>query len=76
MEFIRNSAYKYIVFQKQIGDFIQKINELTDKYKIEIPKGAGPKVNDVAKEIIQKYGIDELNNIAKLNFKNTEEIKK
>lgn len=56
--------------------FIQKINELTDKYKIEIPKGAGPKVNNVAKEIIQKYGIDELNNIAKLNFKNTEDIKK
>ena len=40
-----------------------------------IPKGAGDEVNKAAKIIVEKYGIEELEKIAKLNFKNIEKIK-
>ena len=56
--------------------FLVKMNELSKSIGIELPKGAGDKVDEVAKEIVEKYGFDKLNSIAKLNFKNTDKIKK
>ena len=38
-------------------------------------KGASDKVDEIGVKIINKYGFDKLNEIAKLNFKNTEKIK-
>ena len=55
--------------------FLLKMKELEQELKMEIPKGAGDKVDEVGKEIIKKYGLNKLNHIAKLNFKNTEKIK-
>ncbi len=55
--------------------FLILMDKLSAKYKITIPKGAGPKVDEVGKEIVEIYGVEELNNIAKLNFKNTDKIK-
>ena len=55
--------------------FLLKMKELEQELKMTIPKGAGEKVDEVGKEIIKKYGINKLNHIAKLNFKNTEKIK-
>lgn len=55
--------------------FLTLMDKLSAKYKITIPKGAGPKVDEVGKEIVEIYGAEELNNIAKLNFKNTDKIK-
>lgn len=54
--------------------FINEIDKLSQKYNITIPKGAGPKVDEIGKIIVEKYGKEELNNIAKLNFKNTKKI--
>ena len=42
---------------------------------MSIPLGAGSKVDEVAKEIINKYGFDYLKEISKFSFKNTEKIK-
>ena len=56
--------------------FLVKMNELSKSVGIELPKGAGDKVDEVAKEIVEKYGFDKLNSIAKLNFKNTDKLKK
>ena len=56
--------------------FLVKMNELSKSIGIELPKGAGDKVDEVAKEIVEKYGFDKLNSIAKLNFKNTDKLKK
>ena len=50
------------------------MDKLSEKYKINILKGASDKVDDVARQIVKKYGKNELNKIAKLNFKNTEKI--
>ncbi len=55
--------------------FLQEMDKISDKYKIVIPKGAGPLVDETAKIIVEKYGIEELSKIAKTNFKNTDKVK-
>ena len=56
--------------------FLNEIKKMSEELKLEIPKGAGDKVDEVAKVIVQKYGMDKLYNVAKMNFKNTEKVKK
>ncbi len=55
--------------------FLKELDKMNDKYSMEIPKGAGEKVDEFACRFIEKYGFDELKYVAKLNFKNTEKIK-
>lgn len=54
--------------------FLTEWEKLENSLHLNLPKGAGFEVDKVGKEIIEKYGIKKLNNIAKLNFKNTERI--
>ncbi len=54
--------------------FLLEQVKLSKKYKMEIPKGAGSGVDKIGKEFIEKFGKDELYNIAKISFKNTERI--
>lgn len=56
--------------------FLKKMDELSKEIGIEIPKGAGDKVDEVAKEIVEKFGFEKLSSICKLNFKNTKKLKK
>lgn len=56
--------------------FLQEMDKLSEKYKVDIPKGASPKVDSIAKKILDTYGKNELSKIVKLNFKNTEKILK
>ena len=48
--------------------------QINKKYNLQLPKGASSKVETTAKEFINKYGKDELKNIAKLHFKTTKKI--
>jgi len=54
--------------------FIKEYQKLSNSLNINLPKGAGPSVDEVGREIVKKYGIEKLENIAKLSFKNTERI--
>jgi len=54
--------------------FLKKMDELSDSIHIPLPKGAGPEVDKVAKDIVNEYGIEKLNEIAKMNFSNLERI--
>jgi len=54
--------------------FLESMDELSKKYNMTILKGASDKVDEIGKQIVKKYGKDELYKIAKLNFKNTEKI--
>lgn len=54
--------------------FLTEMDKLSDKYSVNIPKGANTEVDRVAKDILLKYGKSELYKIAKMNFKNTEKI--
>ncbi len=55
--------------------FLKEMEKLSNNIGIILPKGAGTKVDDIGYQIVQKYGFDKLNEIAKLSFKNTEKIK-
>ncbi len=54
--------------------FLNEMKKLSNELGIFIPLGAGPIVDDTAKKIRDKFGINKLKDIAKLNFKNTEKI--
>lgn len=55
--------------------FLKEFRKLEDKVDAFLPKGAGEKVDEVALRLVKKHGFEILNEIAKLNFKNTEKIK-
>ena len=54
--------------------FLTKLEELSLKYGVTIPKGCNEKVKTAAKQIAAKYGHEEIGKIAKLHFKTTQEI--
>lgn len=56
--------------------FIKEFDKLADSLHVPLPKGAGPQVDQIGMEIVEKYGRDKLNEVAKLNFANTERILK
>jgi len=55
--------------------FINEFNKLSKSLNIDLPKGAGNLVDEVGIKIVKECGIEKLNEIAKLNFKNTDKIK-
>lgn len=50
--------------------FLNKMDELSDKLHILLPKGAGSNVDKIAIQIKEQYGIEKLYEIAKMNFSN------
>lgn len=56
--------------------FLKEFDKLSDALHIPLVKGAGPNVDAVGEEVVEKYGQEKLSEIAKLNFKNTERILK
>lgn len=54
--------------------FLKEMEKMGNELNAFIPKGAGALVDDFGKKITSKYGKEKLNDIAKLNFKNTEKI--
>ncbi len=54
--------------------FLKEFDKLSDSLHIPLPKGAGPQVDQIGEEVVEKYGDDKLREVAKLNFKNTERI--
>lgn len=55
--------------------FLMEMAKLSTELGANVPKGAGRDVDTFAKEIYQKYGQDKLQELVKLNFKNTLKIK-
>ena len=56
--------------------FLKEIEKMSKKYDMSIPKGAGINVDEFGCQFVKRYGTEELQNVTKLNFKNTEKIKK
>lgn len=56
--------------------FIKEMERLSNKVGFTLPKGAGQIVDEAGVKIVKKEGIDILKQISKINFKNTEKIKK
>ena len=51
------------------------MKELSEKVGVELLKGASVEVDKQAALLVKTHGKDILNDIAKLNFKNTEKLK-
>lgn len=56
--------------------FIKEIDKMSKDLDMIIPKGAGVLVDEFGKKVVEKYGKEKLEYIAKINFKNTEKILK
>ena len=54
--------------------FLKEFDKLQDSLHIPLPKGAGADVDKTGEEIVEKYGEEKLQEIAKVNFKNTDRI--
>ena len=54
--------------------FITYMNEMSKKYQFEFPKGANEIVDQKIQEFVSKYSKNELKNVAKLHFKNSDKI--
>jgi len=53
------------------AEFLRKLRQLSETWKIDLPKGAGAPVPEAAKRFIAKHGFDKLGEVAKLHFKTT-----
>lgn len=54
--------------------FLTEFDKLSDSLHIPLPKGAGKDVDEIGEEVVEKYGREKLDEIAKVNFKNTDRI--
>jgi ribonuclease HIII len=54
--------------------FLKEFDKLSDEVHIPLPKGAGADVDKIGEELVEKYGEEILNKVAKKNFKNTDRI--
>lgn len=54
--------------------FLKEVEKMSKECGIDIPKGAGDKVDAVGREIVKKYGKDFLYKNCKISFKNTDKI--
>lgn len=55
--------------------FLKKWEEMENKYNFKFTKGASSKVDNDGVKFIKQFGEEQLKNVAKLHFKNTEKIK-
>ena len=55
--------------------FLSELKKLSDEIGIVLPTGSHELADEVAIAIVKKYNFDKLNDIAKINFKNTLKIK-
>lgn len=55
--------------------FLESLKTLGQEYHTQLPSGAGRNVDIFASKLINKYGVQALNNTAKLHFKNTDKAK-
>lgn len=56
--------------------FIKEMDKISKRLGKNVPKGAGVQVDEFGKWVVKTHGKDILNEVAKLNFKNTNKILK
>ena len=54
--------------------FLKEYKKLELELNMNLPKGAGSEVDTIGREIVNQFGKNKLEEIAKLSFKNTERI--
>ena len=54
--------------------FLKEFDKICDEVHLPLVKGAGKDVDAIGEEVVEKYGKEKLQDIAKVNFKNTDRI--
>ena len=57
------------------AEYVKRMQELENKYELPLSKGASSKVVEQAKDFVQKYTYNRLNEVAKMHFKTANELK-
>ncbi len=56
------------------AEFVTRLYQLGEKFKLPFPKGASPQVKEIGKLLVQKHGPGILNVTAKTHFKTAKEV--
>ncbi len=56
--------------------FLKTMLQMEELYGMKFAKGAGKPADTCARKFVSKYGFDRLGEVAKLNFKNTEKLRR
>jgi len=56
------------------GEFLRRIVRLSKEVEVKLYKGASKQVEEAAKELIQKHGVEILKKSAKMHFKTTKKV--
>ena len=56
--------------------FLNEFDKICDTYHLPLPKGSGSNVDNIGQELVEKYGKEVLDKVAKKNFSNTSRILK
>lgn len=56
--------------------FLKEFDKICDDLSLPLVKGAGSEVDRIGEELVEKYGKEKLEEVAKLNFANTQRILK
>ena len=56
------------------AEFLRRLQELSARYEVSLPKGASDFVIAAAKEFVKRHGEDTLGQVAKLHFRTTERV--
>ena len=56
------------------AEFLRRLESLSGEFRVTLPKGAGPQVDETARSIVGRYGVEALERVAKMHFKTTKKI--
>ena len=56
------------------AEFVSRMKSMSNAYKLNFPKGASDKVTQCAKDYMEKYGKERLNEVAKIHFKTVQNL--
>jgi len=54
--------------------FVRRMRQLSKEYGMELPLGAGSGVDSAGRRLVQKFGVDVLEKVAKTHFKNYQRV--
>jgi ribonuclease HIII len=57
------------------AEFLKRLRDLSEKWGVQLPKGAGPPVSDAGKRFVEKHGFDKLREVAKMHFRTTNSLR-
>ena len=56
------------------AEFLRRLQDLSSRFAIPLPKGANPQVITAGKAVVEQYGPDSLGQVAKLHFRTTQKV--